>query len=345
MQAAPQADTKRPDVSVILPVRNEGRHIRAVLEDLQAQELDGLTMEIIVVDGESEDDTVARVEAVAERDPRVRLLSNPRRLSSAARALGAENAYGRFLLYVDGHCRIPSKTLLTDMVDLFARTQADALSRPQPLQSDEGDTLTRAIAAGRSSPFGHSLRSTIFDKGERQVSPVSAGAMYRRTVFRKVGNFDPAFDACEDVEFNYRVEQAGLVCWTSPKLAVAYEPRRTLGGLFKQMFRYGLGRARLHAKHPEAFTLESLVPAAFVVGLVLFPIGLILPAPWHWPITGPWTLYLVLSLAASAITAAKRGWSLLPLLPLVFATIHAGLGCGYLRGRLSSLPEAVERTA
>ncbi len=344
MQGAPPADTESPDVSVILPIRNEGAHILAVLADLQAQELGDLTIEIVVVDGESTDDTVAKVEAAAQADPRIKLFNNPRRLSSAARALGAENAYGRFLAYVDGHCRIPSRTLIADMVDLFVRTQADALSRPQPLASDAGDTLTRAIAAGRSSPFGHSLRSTIYDDSEHEVSPVSAGAMYRRTVFAKVGNFDPAFDACEDVEFNYRVKQAGLVCWTSPKLAVEYEPRRTLPALFRQMFRYGLGRARLHAKHPESFSIESLVPAAFVLGLVLLLLAPFLPAPWYWLVLGPWTAYLVLSLAASAVTAARTGWALFPVLPLVFATIHAGLGCGYLKGRVSSPPETTEAT-
>jgi len=345
MQGTQQADTQTPDVSVILPVRNEGRHIASVLADLQAQELNGLSMEIVVVDGESTDDTVARVEAVAKADPRVRLLNNPRRLSSAARALGAEQSAGRFIAYVDGHCRIPSRTLLADMVDLFVRTQADALSRPQPLDSDGGTSMARAIAAGRTSPFGHSLRTTIYDDSEREVSPITAGAMYRRTVFEKVGNFDPAFDASEDVEFNYRVAQAGLACWTSPKLAVQYEPRRSLGGLFKQMFRYGLGRARLHRKHPAALTLESLVPAGFVLGLPALLAVPFLPSPWHWLIAGPYLLYVVLSLAASLVAASKKGWALFPALPLVFATIHVGLGCGYLKGRLLGPPKTSEENA
>ena len=72
------------DLTVVLPVRNEGPHIEGILEDLLDQELGDLAMEVLVVDGESDDDTVARAEAVDRRDDRVRVLTNPRRLSSAA---------------------------------------------------------------------------------------------------------------------------------------------------------------------------------------------------------------------------------------------------------------------
>ena len=241
-------------------------------------------------------------------------------------------------MYVDGHCRIPSRTLLADMVALFERTGADCLARAQPLEPTVRGLRARAIAAARTSRFGHSLRSTIYDDRERAVSPVSAGAMYRASVFEQVGTFDSAFDACEDVEFNWRVEEAGLSCWTSPLLAVAYEPRRTLGGLFRQLYRYGLGRARLHRKHPTAFSWEALVPAFFVLGLPALVCAPWLPTPWGWVLAAPYALYALLTLVASVATAARRGWVLLPLLPVVFFTIHTALGLGYLAGRVRSFP-------
>ena len=116
---------------------------------------------------------------------------------------------------------------------------------------------------------------------------------------------------------------------------MAYEPRSTLGSLFRQMVRYGLGRARLHQKHRGSFSLEALVPACFVLGFVLLAVGPFLPRPW-WPaVAAPYGLYLVLDLLASVATALRRGLRLLPLLPFVFPTIHVGLGWGYLKGRLT----------
>jgi succinoglycan biosynthesis protein ExoA len=323
-----------PTVTVVLPVRNEGAHIEAVLGDVLAQETGGASFEVLVVDGRSTDDTRSRVEAVARRDPRVRLLDNPLRLSSAARALGAAEARGRYVAFVDGHCRIPSRSLLRDMVALFETTGAWCLARPQPLVAGKPGHLARAVAAARSSRFGHSLASTIYDDRERKVSPVSAGAMYRHEVFDRVGTFDAAFDACEDVEFNWRVERAGLACWTSPRLAVAYEPRANLSGLFRQMLRYGRGRARLHRKHPGSATRESWVPALFVLGLPVLAIAAWLPWPLPVVAAAPYALYLVLALAASVAAAGAHGWGLLPVLPIVFLVIHVGLGLGYLLGRI-----------
>lgn len=336
----PPTPVAAPAVSVVVPVRNEGRHLDAVLADLRGQEPPAGGFEILVVDGQSEDDTLARARRHAATDPRVRVLTNPGRLSSRARALGVREARGRFIAFVDGHCRVPSPRLLVEMCALFERTGADCLARPQPLVPAHGGPMAAAIAAARTSPFGHSTASTIYDLGERAVSPVSAGAMYRREVFERIGTFDPAFDACEDVEFNWRVAQAGLTCFTHPGLAVAYEPRAHLGALFRQMRRYGVGRARLHRKHPRAFTLESLVPAAFVLGLPL--LGL---TPWLAPglaglIAAPYLVYTLL-LAGFSIAAARRaGWRRLPLLPLAFLTIHAGLGTGYLLGWLTPRPRA-----
>jgi len=337
--AAPPATL---EVTVVVPVRNEGTHIEAVLGDLLAQRFPPERMEVLVVDGRSTDDTRARVEGVAARDARVRLLDNPRRRSSAARAIGAAAACGRFVAYVDGHCRIPSPTLLADMVDLFERTGADCLARPQPLVAAGGGRGARAIAAARTSPFGHSTASEIYRDGERRTSPVSSGAMYRRDVFARVGPFDVTFDACEDVELNTRVEQAGLVTWTSDRLAVAYEPRATYGALFRQMARYGLGRARLHRKHPSSFTVESLVPAAFVAGLPALAAAPGLPRVVTAVVAGGYALYALLALGFAV--AATRGLGMATTLrtALAFPVLHAGLGVGYLRGRFTPAPSASE---
>ena len=328
-----------PEITFVLPVRNESFRLDAVLSDLRAQEGPPGRIEILVVDGASTDDTKARAEAVARSDPRVRVLDNPRRLSSAARAIGAAAARGRYVAFVDGHCRVPSKTLATDMIALFESSGAACLARPQPLESADGGLVARAIAAARHSPFGHSGRSEIWKETEGPVSPLSSGAMYRREVFEKVGTFDSSFDACEDVEFNWRVEQAGLSCWSSPKLAVVYEPRKTFAGLFRQMERYGRGRARLHRKHPSAFTLESLVPVAFVLGLAVLLASPFLPWPWWFVARAPYALYASLSLLFSVSAAAtRRAWGVFPLLPVAFLVIHVGLGVGYLAGRLSRTP-------
>ena len=78
--------------------------------------------------------------------------------------------------------------------------------------------------------------------------------------------FDETFDACEDVEFNHRIDRAGLRCYFTPEVAVHYAPRDSLRGLFRQLVRYGRGRVRLWRKHPDSFSAGLLPPACLVAG-------------------------------------------------------------------------------
>ena len=319
-------------VSVVVPVYQEGPFIGQLLDDLLSQDLrlgggGEISLEVLVVDGGSTDETVARVTAARARDPRVRLLYNSARRSSAGRALGVEAATGDFVAIVDGHCRVPSQTLVRDMVELFERTGADCLARPQPLVASHPTRWTDAICVARASAFGHNTTSTLYERAERPADPRSAGAMYRREVFERVGSFDPSFDACEDVDLNMRVLRAGLSCWTSPKLAVTYEPRRSLRALWRQMFRYGVGWARVQRKHSGAVTPGPVLAGAFVAGLPVLALTPLLPASLALAASAPYALYAALSLAFVA-----RRPSLCLALPPVYFALHAGLGAGYLWG-------------
>src|SRR5262249_36762545 len=154
-------------------------------------------------------------------------------------------ARGDILVLVDGHCQLANHGYLRDIADAFARSDADCLGRPQSLEVFGATTLQHAIAAARSSRLGHHPASFIYSGVERFVPPQSVAVAYRRSVFETVGLFDETFDACEDVEFNHRVAQAGLSCFFTPRIGVRYYPRASLAGLFRQMARYGRGRVRL----------------------------------------------------------------------------------------------------
>jgi cellulose synthase/poly-beta-1,6-N-acetylglucosamine synthase-like glycosyltransferase len=154
---------------------------------------------------------------------------------------------------------------------------------------------------------------------------------YRRDVFARIGEFDEAFDACEDVEFNTRLAEAGGRCYLAPELTVRYHPRSDLRGLVIQMLRYGRGRARLLLKHPQTFSAPSLVPATFLIGLTAsFGLGLVAPV-FAAMFCAAVMIYAVALLLTAMMLAARDGTpELAPLLPAVFASIHVGAGWGVL---------------
>ena len=320
-----------PLISVVIPVRNEEHHIGAVLDRLLEQNYPRDRMEIIVADGNSTDRTAEVVKGYAASN--VTCVLNPAQLSSAGRNVGIRKSRGDIIMFIDGHCEIPSRTLLMDTVEILARAGADCLARPQPLTVSKSSVTQKAIAAARASVLGHGTDSTIFNTTyEGPVDPTSSGAVYLREVFGRIGFYNEAFDACEDVEFNHRIKRAGMKCWISPKLTVNYHPRNTLGQLFRQMMRYGIGRARLSKLHPDAFTIAQLIPAIFVVAV---PFGaflsLLLPQLLFF-----YAAFLACYLVALLITGSGNvpmlGFRAAMIIVGALVVIHTGLGIGFIRG-------------
>ena len=287
--------------------------------------------EILVADGGSTDATRAVVAGIARRRPRVRLLENEGRLSSAGRNVAVRASRGDVVLLVDGHCRLDDPWHLAEVAAAFARSGADCLGRPQSLDLTGAAPLQRAVAAARASRLGHHPASHIYSDGEGFVPPQSVAVAYKRSVFEKIGLFDEAFDACEDVEFNHRAARAGLRCFFTPRVRVFYHPRATLAGLFRQMSRYGRGRVRLLRKHPDSFSLPGFLPAAFLCGVALGPLTAMCHPLLALAYAGVVGLYaLVVLLFSVALCVRRRDPALLPLLPLVFGAAHAGAGWGVL---------------
>ncbi len=69
-------DVAIPAISLLIPARNEAAGIESCLE--AAAQSEGIDLEIIVLDDDSNDSTARLVESFAQRDPRVRLSRSPR---------------------------------------------------------------------------------------------------------------------------------------------------------------------------------------------------------------------------------------------------------------------------
>lgn len=325
---SPGADPA-PALTVVLPVLNEARDIGRLLEALLDQAAPPGGFEVLVADGGSSDRTREIVRTLAAGDPRLRLLENPRRLSSAGRNVGARAARGTYVLFLDGHCALPRSDYLARAVAIFEETGAACLCRPQPLDRWGEGRWGAAIAAARHSRLGHQPGSDIYGGEPGPCDPRSAGAAYRREALEALGGYDERFDACEDVELNCRLAAAGLPAYLHPDLAVEYRPRSSLGALLRQMIRYGRGRARLMARHPREIPWPLALATSYglVAALLLLAAGprasaLALAIP-----LGAWLLAILLEgvRLAGVRPAALR-------IALALAAIPAGLLLGFWRG-------------
>ncbi len=320
-----------PTVSVIVPVRNESKAIEPTLRALLTQEFPADRYEVIVADGVSEDETVPIVRRLQGEFANLKLVFNPARLASAGRNTAIRHMSGEVAVVVDGHCSVPDPRYLQNLVDAFEQSGANSLGRPQPLDAPDPSPFQQALGVARASRLGHNPDSDIFSDTPKFVGPESTAVAYRRPVFHTVGLFDPAFDACEDVEFNTRVRAAGLTCYFDPKLKVRYHPRATWLGLFRQLARYGCGRARLAVKHPHSLTLPALVPPLWVVWLVIGALaGLAIPLV-GWVYLASVAAYAAVILGGSVWLGRNQPWRVAVRIPAVLVGIHAGFAWGFLR--------------
>jgi succinoglycan biosynthesis protein ExoA len=318
-----------PLVSVILPIRNEATTIRTCLAALVAQDYPADRIEILVVDGASDDGTAAVVTECAAVDARVRLLHNPARFAPHAMNIGLAAARGEVIARVDGHAIVPSG-FLSRAVDALRR-HPDVACVSGALDTRGRTPTGRAIAAVMSSTAG--VGPARFRTGaptERLVDTV-AFPVYRRAALDGLGAFDEELVRNQDDELNLRLTRAGGRILLLPDLRIVYFCQATLRGLWRQYFQYGFWKVRVIQKHGVPASWRHLVPGALIAALVgavlagLVP-GLRLPAAL---VAGAYVAFI----AVASLTLARRhGWRLAPRIGAGLVTVHVAYGIGFWKG-------------
>jgi glycosyltransferase involved in cell wall biosynthesis len=322
-------------VSIIMPIRNEADFIARSLGAVLAQDYPPDQLEILIVDGMSEDNTRSILQqtlAQVTRPIQVYLLDNPARIVPTALNLGLKHARGAVIIRVDGHCEI-APDYVQRCVDALARSQADCVGGPMLTVGET--SMARAIALAQSSSFG--VGGVAFRTGRQKrgyVDTVAFGA-YRREIFERIGGFDEELVRNQDDEFNFRLTQAGGKIWLDPAIRSTYYSRATLVGLWRQYREYGWYKVRVIQKRGALPAYRHVVPAAFVLALLgsLLLALLTRRRGWLWSVAGPYTA----ANGLATLLAARRDWRTTPLLPLAFATLHLAYGVGFLQGVLHIL--------
>jgi GT2 family glycosyltransferase len=319
-------------VSVIIAVRNEAAAIEPCLAALAGQTYPAEQLEVIVVDGRSEDDTVKKATVFATQSTLpVRIISNPDRITPVGFNRGIEVARGDVLIILGARVLI-EQDFVEASVRALERSGADAVGGVVTTVAGAPGRMAGAIALAQRSPFGVGDAGYRYAETEREVDTVNYGA-YRREVFERIGFFDESMQWVEDDEFNYRLREAGGRILLDPSIRVTYAARPTLRALWQQRFLWGVNKLRVAERHPDQMRARHAVPALFVSalagGVLLWWRG----GRWRWPLWALAGSYGAAALAATLRLGARHGWPReTPLLPVAFLTMHLAYGSGTLLG-------------
>ncbi len=326
-------------VTVVIPCRNEEDFIDAVLESVQAQTHQNL--EILIVDGQSDDRTMELVERRARFDPRLSVVQNTEQIVSPGLNRALVVANGRWLVRIDAHCVIPP-----DYVErVVAHLATGEFGGVGGLKLGVGRTPAgRAIAAAMASPVG--VGNSTYHHGERvqEVEHVPFGA-YPVALARELGGWDESVLTNQDFEFDHRVGLSGKPLLFDPNVVIRWHCRQSLPDLFRQYRRYGRGKSVVCRLHPESIRPRHLVPAAFVAAMVALAIPSSL-VPMRFAATvsrlrGITALSYLGVLALGAARAKQPDSGAKPLtvaerflVPPAFIAMHLGQGVGFWGGLL-----------
>lgn len=320
-----------PQISVIVPIRNEAAFIERCLTSLIHQTLARDRFEVLVVDGRSTDKTREIVSRFVEHTPFLRLLDNPGQTAPHAMNIGLEEARADVIVRVDGHCELDPDYLETAL-EILAETGAGCVGGPL---KNVGETYwARAIALGMSSPFG--VGNALFRYAEQasEVDTLAFGA-YRREVFETVGPFNEELTRNQDDEYNYRVRAAGFKIWLDPRLRSVYYTRGTLKSLWKQYYQYGFWKIRVLELHPGSLQLRHLIPALFWLALISGVLAALLLRPWGLLLLPAVVLSYLLGDLLFAWRQSRQNRQdsqdkqYFTALLLVFPTLHLSYGAGF----------------
>ena len=265
---------------------------------------------------------------LAHEDSRLRVVDNPERITPCGMNAGIAAASGRYIAIAGAHCRYASD-YLRQSVAVLEETGADNVGGAVICQSKS--LLQKAIAAAHHSPF--SVGGARWHRPDYNgPADTVFGGLYRREVFDTIGWFDTELIRNQDDEFDLRLIRARGRIWQSPLIKSWYYPRNTLRALFHQYFQFGYWKVRVIQKHKIPASIRHVVPAAFVLSVMLLPFAALI-----WPIAGwAWLslvgAYLLCSALASLSVASREDWTLLALMPPVFACYHFGYALGFLNG-------------
>ena len=311
---------------MLLPVFNEAGSIDECLQSLEGQDYAG-EWDLVVADGGSTDATPDHLARWRIRLPRLRVVDNPRRLQSHALNVAADNTAADVLIRADAHTTY-GPDYLTRSVQALLASGAAAVGGPMRPQGD--NAFGRAVAAAYRSKFGIGPAPFHHTEQPTEGDTVYLGTMTRETFLANGGMRSLPSRVAEDADFFYRLRQRGGRILIDPSIRTTYRPRSTPTALWRQFYRYGLGKADMLYINGEFPTWRPLAPLALVLGLVAAIAFGLLTTIW-------WPLLLLIVGWILVLALASRGRVLEV---FVIAIMHVSYGVGLVRGLLRS-PRAV----
>ena len=316
-------------VSIIIPCLNEEGYIKSCIESILSQDYQKDLIEILVVDGGSNDNTLSILKSFSE----VTIINNPNKIVPISMNLGIKEAKGDFIIRIDAHCLYP-KNYVSELIKNSVALNADNIGCIMETLPANDSSKAKAIAIGISHPLG--VGNSYFRVGSsktREVDTVPFGC-YKKEVFKKIGYYDEELVRNQDDELNARLIQNGGKIFLLSNIILKYYARDTITKVYNMFFQYGLYKPLVNKKLKKPATIRQFIPLLFVLNIILGGLISLFFPPFLYFTLFTLSLYIILILWVSLKIKINKKLKSITLLylPVIFFVIHFSYGWGYIKG-------------
>ena len=324
-----------PFISVILPVRNEEKYIEACVASIFAQDYPAELMEVLFVDGRSEDRTVALLHELQKAHPQIVVLDNPNRTVPYAMNIGIRESRGEVIVRLDAHAEYPEDYVRLSVETLLTQ---DCDNAGGVFETRGRGFMGEAIAEMLRTPLGVGNATYRLTKEDGYVDTVPFGC-YKRALFERIGGFDERMTRNQDNELNFRIRKNGGKIYLNHNIRVLYYCRDTIRGIMKMGFMNGKWNVITMTLVPGSMGVRHFVPLAFVLSTILLVLLTLLTRSMLFGglLALEWGAYLLLDFFYAYTIAKEKGWRFFPVEVILYPAFHFAYGFGSLRG-ITALP-------
>ena len=320
------------EVSVIIPCRNEEKFIAKCLESIISQDFPKENLEVLIIDGMSEDKTreIIKTFNIRHSTFNIQLIDNHKKFTPQGLNIGIKAAKGEIIIRMDAHAGY-EEDYISKCVRCLKEYEADNVGGIIKTLASQDTIEARAIAIILSSSLGAASSFRLGADKPKEVDTVFGGC-YKREVFDKVGFFDERMQRSQDIEFNKRLKKAGGKIILTPDIVATHYPQSTLLGFTRHNFIDGFWVTYPLKFGVRYFSIRHLAPL-FFIGILVVSLALgffsFLGKLLFIFVLGIYLLWITFSSLAISI---KRGWKYLFVLPLAVFSRHFAYGFGSIWG-------------
>jgi len=257
-------------ISIIIPCLNEEKYIENCLNSIINSDYKKENLELLVVDGMSDDKTREIVKEYEKKYKYIKLIDNTKKTAPIAMNIGIKSSCGEFVFIISAHAKYETNyfsKLVENIIELDASCVGPLLITDVKNKTKKSNSIKKVL----SHKLG--VGNASFRIGSDEVKDVDTVAFgcYKREVFDKYGFYDERLTRNQDIELNKRIKNGGGKIYLIPDVTCTYFAREDFGSLARNNFDNGRWNilTAYYTKSLNSLSLRHFIPLLFVLSIIL----------------------------------------------------------------------------